>query len=123
MNAKKTDDLRMLEIRRLILDTRRRIEALSLTEESVVRPSTYVESILVDTLYMNVFRVLEEASNLDFETQFANPDIPWNSVRGMRNRFARDYGSVDPAIIWETVKSGFPPLLGMAERYIADRGL
>ena len=64
MSAKRTDDLRMLEIQRLINDTYARIEALDLTEEKIVRPSTYVESILVDTLYMNVYRTLEEATNL-----------------------------------------------------------
>ena len=47
----------------------------------------------------------EETCNLDFETQFANPGIPWNYLHGMRNRFAHDYGSVDPAITWETVQN------------------
>lgn len=35
MSAKRTDDLRMLEIQRLIKDTYARIEALDLTEEKV----------------------------------------------------------------------------------------
>lgn len=115
--------MRMLEIKRLILDTHRRIEALGLNEDRVVRPDSYVDSILVDTLYMNVYRVLEEATNLDFETQFAYPDVPWSAIRGMRNRFAHDYGSVDPAIVWETVQSGFPSLLDMSDAYIKAKGL
>lgn len=123
MSAKRTDDLRMLEIQRLIKDTYARIEALDLTEEKVVRPSTYVESILIDTLYMNVYRTLEEASNLEFETQFSYPHVPWSAIRGMRNRFAHDYGSVNPAVVWETVRDGFPTLLDMANDYIDRRGL
>lgn len=123
MSARQTDDLRMLEIYRLIIDTQRRIKALGLTKERVVSPQTYVDSILVDTLYMNVYRILEEATNLDFETQFAYSQVPWNAVRGMRNRFAHDYGSVDAAIVWETIERGFPTLFTMAESYLDERGL
>ena len=123
MSAKRTDDLRMLEIQHLINDTYARIEALDLTEEKIIRPSTYVDSILVDTLYRNVYRTLEEASNLEFETQFAYPHVPWSAIRGMRNRFAHDYGSVNPAVVWETVRDGFPTLLEMANDYIDQRGL
>lgn len=124
MDAGQIDDLRMLEIQRLINDTYARIEVLDLTEERVVRPSTYVESILVDTLYMNVYRTLEEASNLEFETQFVYSHVPWSAIQETRNRFAREHGSVgNPAIVWETVRDGFPTLLEMANDYIGQHGL
>jgi uncharacterized protein with HEPN domain len=123
MSAKRTDDLRMLEIKRLVLDTYQRIEVLGLTEDRIVRPGTYEDTVLVDTLYMNVYRVLEEASNIDFETQVVYRHVPWNSIRGMRNRFAHDYGGVNPAIVWETVQTGFPVILDMANDYIERRGL
>lgn len=123
MGTRHNDDLRMLEIQRLINDTYARIEVLDLTEERIVRPSTYVESILVDTLYMNAHRTLEEASNLEFETQFAYPHVPWSAIRETRNRFVREHGSVRPIVVWETVRDEFPTLLDMANDYIDQRGL
>lgn len=35
-----------------------------MTEESVVRPSSFYEKALVDVIFMNVYHVLEEASNI-----------------------------------------------------------
>lgn len=123
MSIRHTDDLRMLEIQRLINDTYARIEVLDLTEEKIVRPGTYVESILVDTLYMNVCRTLEEATSLEFETQFAYPHVPWSAIRETRNRFVREHGSVHPIVVWETVRDRFPTLLEMANDYISQRRL
>ncbi len=91
-------------------------------KRKIVRPGTYVESILVDTLYMNVCRTLEEATNLEFETQFAYPHVPWSAIRETRNRFAREHGSVHPIVVWETVQDRFPTLLEMAIDYINQRG-
>lgn len=35
-----------------------------MTEESVERPSSFYEEALVDAIFMNAHRVLEEASNI-----------------------------------------------------------
>ena len=45
--------------------------------------------------------------------EFANgqPDIPWRSMRGMRNRIAHGYFEVDLGIVWETVRTELPALL------------
>lgn len=63
-SARPNDELSRKEIKRLIADTYRRIDAFEMTEESVVRPSSFQEEALVDANFMNVCRVLEEASNI-----------------------------------------------------------
>jgi uncharacterized protein with HEPN domain len=45
-------------------------------------------------------------------------DVPWHSMRGMRNRMAHGYFDVDLAIVWQTVKSSLPSL---AQRLAAIR--
>lgn len=37
--------------------------------------------------------------------------IPWNSMRGMRNRLAHGYFAIDLDVVWETVQSDLPVLL------------
>lgn len=41
----------------------------------------------------------------------ANEKIPWDEVRGLRNRIAHDYSGLDYAIIFDTVKNHVPGLL------------
>jgi uncharacterized protein with HEPN domain len=38
------------------------------------------------------------------------PDVPWKSMRGMRNRMAHGYFDVDLSIVWQTVQSSLPAL-------------
>ena len=39
------------------------------------------------------------------------PDVPWRSMRGMRNRIAHGYFEVDLGVVWETVRTELPSLL------------
>jgi uncharacterized protein with HEPN domain len=39
-----------------------------------------------------------------------HPSIPWQLIRGMRNRIARDYRTVDDDIVWEVVTEHVPAL-------------
>lgn len=40
-----------------------------------------------------------------------NPQVPWRSMRGMRNRIAHGYFDIDLGIVWETVLTALPELL------------
>ena len=37
-------------------------------------------------------------------------NIPWNSIRGMRNRIVHDYENVDLSVLWGTIKESLPEL-------------
>lgn len=45
-------------------------------------------------------------------------DVPWQSMRGMRNRMAHGYFDIDLGIVWQTGKSSLPSL---AERLAVIR--
>lgn len=38
------------------------------------------------------------------------PDIPWNQMKGMRNRMAHGYFETDLQLVWETVQVFLPDL-------------
>lgn len=40
-----------------------------------------------------------------------HPDVPWRSMRGMRNRIAHGYFDINLEIVWETVQTALPDLL------------
>ena len=41
-----------------------------------------------------------------------HPDIPWVKIRGMRNRIAHGYLSINLDTVWDTSKTAIPDLLG-----------
>lgn len=41
----------------------------------------------------------------------AYPEVPWRSMRGMRNRIAHGYFELDLDVVWETVQLALPALL------------
>lgn len=38
-------------------------------------------------------------------------EIPWRSMRGMRNSIAHDYFRIDLEVVWDTVQVALPELL------------
>ncbi|WP_363923844.1 HepT-like ribonuclease domain-containing protein [Thiobacillus sp. 65-1402] len=40
-----------------------------------------------------------------------HPDVPWRSMRGMRNRIAHGYFEINLDVVWDTVKVALPKLL------------
>jgi uncharacterized protein with HEPN domain len=42
----------------------------------------------------------------------AHPEVAWLDMRGMRNRIAHGYFDVDLDVVWNTVQTAAPDLLG-----------
>lgn len=70
-------------------------------------------------LELSLIRLIEivgEAANrLSPQAQQSHPDIPWQKVRGMRNRLVHGYDAVDFNILWDTVQFDLPELITMLD--------
>ncbi len=63
---------------------------------------------------MSIIIVGEAATKLmDGYASFAqsHPEVPWRSMRGMRNRIAHGYFDMNLDVVWDTVQSALPTLL------------
>lgn len=40
-----------------------------------------------------------------------HPNVPWRSMRGMRNRIAHGYFDINLDVVWDTVRTALPELL------------
>lgn len=59
--------------------------------------------------------VIGEAATkvMDRYTGFTDehPEVPWRSMRGMRNRIAHGYFEINLEVVWDTVQTALPELL------------
>ncbi len=59
--------------------------------------------------------IIGEASTkiMDQHPEFAaaQPQVPWRSMRGMRNRIAHGYFDINLEVVWDTVQHALPELL------------
>ena len=63
---------------------------------------------------MSLIIVGEAATKvMDSHADFAqeHPQVPWRSMRGMRNRMAHRYFDIDLDMVWNTVQNALPELL------------
>ena len=66
-----------------------------------------------------MYHILEEASNLSFETQSSYPDIPWTQIRGMRNRFAHECFNLNREVARSVIENDLEPLQTMTQSFLA----
>lgn len=57
-----------------------------------------------------VSQIGELAKDITEDTQNKYNDIPWKSIKGMRNRIVHDYENVDLSVLWGTIKNSLPSL-------------
>jgi uncharacterized protein with HEPN domain len=41
----------------------------------------------------------------------SHPEVPWRSMRGMRNRITHGYFDINLDVVWQTVQAALPELL------------
>lgn len=46
--------------------------------------------------------------------------MPWAAIKGMRNFFAHNYGSMSREIIWKTANEDIPSLLNFCNRILSE---
>ena len=50
----------------------------------------------------------------------AHPEVPWRTMRGVRNVVVHEYFGIDDAILWQTVRGDLPPLAPLLEDVLAS---
>ena len=71
------------------------------------------------SISFSILQIGELSGNLSetFRNETAG-EIPWAAIRGMRNFFAHNYGSMSREVIWKTAKEDIPSLLAFCDKLI-----
>ena len=59
---------------------------------------------------MYVFQISEKSITLSESLKSANPHVPWQMIRGMRNILAHNYEALKVDRLWETMQNDLPKL-------------
>jgi uncharacterized protein with HEPN domain len=74
-----------------------------------------------DAVALRIAVIGESAYKIDSPTEKALPAVPFKGLRGMRNRIAHDYGSMDFRIIWQVTQTDIEPLVRGLRAYFEGR--
>jgi uncharacterized protein with HEPN domain len=84
-----------------------------MTEETFEADAKTCKAVLAD------FAILgEAAAHLPTEVIETYPDVPWASMRGMRNLVVHAYFHVEATIVWQTVREDLPALATRIRRVL-----
>ncbi|MBL8355797.1 MAG: DUF86 domain-containing protein [Delftia acidovorans] len=94
-------------IQQAAIDARSFVEGL--TKEDFFADKRSQQAVIMS------FIIIGEAATKEMDgyakfTQ-ANPEVPWRSMRNMRNRMAHGYFDINLDVVWETVQEWLPALL------------
>ena len=64
----------------------------------------------------------EAASQVSPEARNQYPQVPWNSVTGMRNRLVHAYYDINLDVLWETLDGDLPNLVPALQKIIGATG-
>ena len=68
----------------------------------------------------NVLQIGELVKNLSVDFIKRYPEMPWKEIKGMRDRLAHGYGTIDLEKIWETATCDIKSLREYCEQIITD---
>lgn len=81
---------------------------------------TYIDGILpkdflddkktITACAFTVSQIGELVKEITDETIDKYSNIPWKSIKGMRNKIVHDYENVDLSVLWGTIKESLPEL-------------
>lgn len=101
----------------------RHVDYLKHMLEAIQLARTYTEGLNKDdfiedkrtqqAVILNLLTIGEAAAHIakeypDFIGQ--HPSLPWNQMRGMRNRMAHGYFEINIDIVWDTIQQSLPKL-------------
>ena len=77
-------------------------------------------SLIIDAVVRNIGIIGEASKNIPLEIQDKFKDIPWQKIKGIRNRIVHEYFAVDISIIWYIVQNELEPLKNSLTRHLKE---
>lgn len=94
----------------LVNDILQSIEKIALYTTGHSYESFSVNFMLMEACLYNMQVIGEAVSKLPDSIKISAPEIPWNLMKGMRNRLIHHYFGTDTSIVWNVAAIELPAL-------------
>jgi uncharacterized protein with HEPN domain len=74
----------------------------------------------IEACLYNIQVIGEAVSNLPESLREKESQIPWNLMKGMRNRLIHEYFGTDPSLVWNVIAIELPAMKVEFERILND---
>ena len=69
-----------------------------------------LNEVLCDSILFRLIQISENSVKLTAEFKSKHNDIPWQAIKGMRNKIVHEYGDVELDIVYQTVTEDMPQI-------------
>jgi len=108
--AERQSKLRFRDWRFRVRDILAAVRAIEAYTEGMTFEEFAADSRTVDAVVRNLMTIGESTRWIPEPIKDAHREVPWRTLRGMRNVVVHEYFGVDSEILWETVRTDLPPL-------------
>lgn len=68
------------------------------------------DEVLCDSVLFRLIQISENSVKLTPEFKTHHHDIPWQAIKGMRNKIVHEYGDVEFNIVYQTITEDIPEI-------------
>ena len=113
--AKRQEKLRFRDWRFRVRDILAAVEAILVYTDGMSFEDFAADRRTLDAVVRNLVTMGESIRWIPESILAAHPDVPWRTMRGVRNVVVHEYFGVDDAILWTTIRHDLPPLVAQLE--------
>ena len=106
--------------RGLLLSIIKHCEKIEEKTSGLTREQFNCDEDIVQIICFNILQIGELAKNFDLEFIKRYDQVPWKHIKGMRDRVAHGYDTIDMDVVWDTALSDIPPLLNYCRSILKD---
>lgn len=77
-------------------------------------------SLVIDAVVRNLEIIGEASKNVPLDIQEKFPDVPWQKLKGIRNRIVHEYFRVDITIIWFIIQNELSSLKKVLGKHLSE---
>lgn len=76
------------------------------------------DALTYDATLRNLELIGEAATHIPDAVRKANPEVPWRTIVGTRNRVVHGYLGIDDDLLWDIIQNDIPVLLSALRRIL-----
>lgn len=86
------------------------IKFIMANTEGITLQQLEANEVLCDSVLFRLIQISENSVKLTDEFKANHNNIPWQAIKGMRNKIVHEYGDVEFDIVYQTITEDIPEI-------------